>query len=356
MYDTDTASVSSALRSANSPVFTDATIRQIIQLSTAGNSTVTFTTATPSATGVVTVASGTDVAYVPTSGGTLTVNQAPPVVILQGTAGANLVVGNTTDTNTGTHLVVGSAGNDNIVLQGQTNYSVVLGTGNSTVVAGAGADTVTAGLGNATVVGGTSGHTIVKLTGAEADYTVTIVDGHAVINHTGPSGAAVQGAVSGAAAVAPNVSTDVSHVQYVQLDNNKALILAANEKQAAIASLFHAALGRDATATELQQWYDKGAAATVQAAAAALAATTEFQTLHGAQTDAAFINSLYVNMFGRAPEAAGLDYWTAALHAGASRAELAMDFAVIAGQHDAGTAVHVEAIVVGAVTIVPGIV
>jgi hypothetical protein len=58
-----------------------------------------------------------------------------------------------------------------------------------------------------------------------------------------------------------------------------------------------------------------------------IAGSAEFQALHGAQTNAAFVGSLYQDGLGRAPDPSGGAYYTGLLNGGASRASVLQDLA-----------------------------
>ena len=54
--------------------------------------------------------------------------------------------------------------------------------------------------------------------------------------------------------------------------------------------------------------------------------SAEFQTIYGTPNDAGFVNLLYLNVLGRAADAAGRQYWLDALAGGASRAQVLLGF------------------------------
>lgn len=344
MYESTIGTTTAALQSSNTAVFTDDTIARIIALSTKDNSTVNFETVTPDASGNTTVGAGAEVVLVSSSDTTVTKIIPPqnaPVVIFQGKGGIDATF---QDANAPQHVagvtdrvVVGSAGNDHIVIADAKNTQITLGTGNSTVTTGQGADTVVAGLGNSTVVGGTS-DSVVQLHGNAADYTVTVQGNHAIVtdNSTG-------------------THTDISKLQYVQLDNKDALIFADDTEQAAVSVLYHAALGRTADAAGLQYWLDLAAAGQeLYQIGNAMTASLEFNDEAGLSNNA-FVQNLYANTFDRAADAAGLDFWLGRLDAGATRGQLIAAFAEIAAQNIDQT-LTTEPIVVGQVTIIHDIV
>lgn len=344
MYEETKTNVTTALKSSSTAVFTDDTIAKILALTTKTDATVRFDTVAPDSSGNVTVAAGAEVVFV-TSSDTLKTTLTPPanapVVIFQGKGGvvATLNDGATTVKSAAgvvDRIVVGSSGADKIVVSDSKNSLITIGD-KDTVVAGGGDDTIVAAGGNSTVQGGT-GHAIVKLTGGEADYKVLAVNGHATVVNS-----------------LSNAVTDISKIQYVQLDNGKALVFANDTMQAAITTLYQTAFGHTADAGGLQFWFDSAAkGATLTQIANGFINSAEYKAL-GATTDSAFVNGLYLHTFGRAAEAAGLAYWTDALAHGTTRAQLITSFADIAAHNIDGT-VHTEATVVGSVTIVHNII
>jgi len=349
MYDSDTSTVTTALQNANPTVFSDATIANILALTTKANDTVVnFTSVKPSANGNVTVSAGAEVVLVDPSAFKTTVNLQntnAPVVVFQGRGGvvATINDGVTTPSSNQTHVdrvVVGSAGNDKIIVADAKNTSIVLGSGDSTVQTGGGVDTVQAGLGNSTIVGGSGDYAVVKLAGNATNYQVTAQNGHAIVKD-----------------LATNKTTDISKIQYVQLDNGNALVFAKNSVEGAVSTLYHTAMGRDADAGGLNYWFDavKGGA-TLKQVASFFVASNEFATKHAGESDVAFIQSLYQNTFNRAGEDAGVAYWQSQLANGQTRADLLVQFANIAIQNVMHTAPNQEAQVVGSVMIVQNII
>lgn len=345
-YESDTSAVTDALKSANTSVFTDATINAILNLATKDNTKVQFDQATPDANGNVTVAAGAEVVLVAASDTlqTITPPKNAPVVIFQGRGGvvATLNDGVTVPSSDPTkvdRIVVGSAGNDKIVVADARNTKIVLGSGDSSVVVGGGVDTVEAGLGNSTITGGSGDYAVVKLGGSATNYQVTVQNGHAVVTNK-----------------ATTKVTDISKIQYVQLDGGKALVFAQDTTEAAVTTLYETTFGRTADAGGLNYWFDLAkAGVSLSQIASAFTKTAEYADKANL-SDTDFVQSLYQNTFGRAGEAGGMQYWTDALQHGASRADLIAQFSQIAAHNIAGTAEHQEAQVVGSVTIVHNIV
>lgn len=347
MYDSDTSTVTDALKSANPVVFSDDTINKILNLTTkTGDTKVTFTDASPDAEGNVTVTAGAEVVFVASSDTDVTTIKPPvnaPVVIFQGKGGIITTLNDGVSVPAGDQtkvdrVVVGSAGNDKIIVADAKNTQVILGTGDSTVTTGHGVDTVEAGLGNSSIVGGSGDYAVVKLGGAPTNYTVTVNNGHAVVTNNTTSKV-----------------TDISKIQYVQLDSGKALVFAKDSVEAAISNLYHTAFGRDADAGGLDYWFDLGrGGASLKQIAEAFTHSAEF-VAQAALSNSDFVHGLYQHTFGRDGEDSGVSYWMDALAHGATRADLIVQFAQIGANNIAGT-IHTEAQVIGNVTIVTNII
>jgi hypothetical protein len=358
MYDSDTSTVTTALQGSSTAVFTDDTISKILALTTStGDSVIKIDNSpTIAANGAVTFAADTEVGFVQVTGSdqALNITGNTSTIILGGSGSANLTVGNPNDTvvsgiavgepnpsapqgagSTGVQrVIVTTAQADKITIVDAKNTHVTANDGD-TIVAGHGYDTVVAAQGDSTVEGG--GHTIVQLKGEDDDYTVTVEDGHAVVSNA-----------------ATGQDIDVSKVQYVQLDNYKALVFADNAKEAAVAHLYEALLGRDADFGGLEYWFNLANHGTSLAAIAdGFLKAAEYEG--EAQSDADFIASLYTHALGRdaAADADGSAFWVNSLEHGATRAQVAAAFAEAAANH----AENGEATVVGTnITIVDGIV
>lgn len=346
MYEETQDTATTALESASSVVFTADTIAEIIALATTTTDTqVTFDSVVPDASGNVTVAAGAEVVYVVTSDTAPTnvvLQQDMPVVVFQGAGGVIAEINDGTAANatnynaTPERVIVGSAGADNIVIADGRDTKVIIGGGDS-VVAGSGETTIVAGAGNCTITGGT-GNAIVQMTGSAADYTVTVVDGRAVVTNNTDGGAA-----------------DISNIQFVQLDGGEALIFANDANQTAIATLYETIFGRTAEGDGLNYWFDFAAnGATLNEIANRFMDSPEANAQN--ITDAEFVNNLYTNTFSRAGDAGGIAYWNDLLASGAiSRADCAASFSYVAGQNVAGT-MDTEASIVGNVTIITNII
>lgn len=360
MYDSNTSTVTAALTISNPAVFTSETVNQILELTTtAGTDTVVkFEQVVAPADGVVTVPAGTDVVIIASSDTvqtTITPPKNAPVLIFEGKGGVNVTLNDGVTagaagdaqgaTSEGTErVVIGSSGNDNFVISDAKDTLLTLGSGNSTVVTGKGIDTVVAGMGNATITGGNSDYSVVKLNALASLFSVTATNGHAVVKN-----------------IASGQVTDITKIQYVEVNGDDALIFANNNVEASIATLYETAFGRTADAAGLDHWFDLAkSGATLKQIADSLVTSAEFAP-RAAMTDTAFINSLYQSTFGRAGEEAGINYWLGAMHnQGATRADLVRSFAMVhtlnVAKDEQALASDLEATLVGNVTIVTGII
>jgi hypothetical protein len=96
---------------------------------------------------------------------------------------------------------------------------------------------------------------------------------------------------------------------------------------ASVARLYYAELGRAPDAAGLSYWTSKlGSGATLVDEASALARSTEFTATYGALDNTGFVSQLYENVLGRAADAAGLAVWTRQLAAGTSRGNVVVSF------------------------------
>jgi hypothetical protein len=93
--------------------------------------------------------------------------------------------------------------------------------------------------------------------------------------------------------------------------------------------LYNAAFSRLPDANGLENWINGNAAGTVTYASSAqsFSESQEFKNRYGSNvTDTQFITTLYNNVLGRAPDAAGLSHYQSLLAGGKSRGALLLDF------------------------------
>ncbi|HEY1043759.1 MAG TPA: DUF4214 domain-containing protein [Telluria sp.] len=336
MYEENSGGLTTALKEASAAVFTDEMIEQILSLSTSnGDTAVALEEIEVAAGGEVTVAAGTEVAYVTApANGPITLGDVP-VVLFQGTTGVDATFqGTGASDNAGIvgRVVVGTAGSDNIVIRDALNSQIAIGEGD-TVVTGAGWDTVVAGMGDSTVMGG-EGYAIVQLGGNRSDYVVTVGDnGEAIVTGGGSS-------------------TTITGIQYVALDGGDALILAKDEVEAAVSTLYETTFGRAADAYGLEFWFRMARnGVSLNDIAESFVNSAEYADVVGDITDSTFVNNLFKQTYGHDASAEDLVAYQAKLDAGSSRADLIEEFAAAAGELIADGS---GAEVVGSVTIIPG--
>lgn len=343
MYDSNAQTISNALTSASTTVFTQDTINDILSLvTTPTSSTVVVEQVTVANNGTVSVPAGTEVVFVTTSNTVLTNVAVPgsaPVVFFQGAGGVNATIGGPNPAATSgssaavvaddviQRIVVGTAGADTITIVDGKNTQVIAGD-KDVVKAGSGHTVVVAAQGSSTVVGGAD--TVVEAKGREGDFIVTVANGHAKISNA-----------------TTKVAVDMTGVNYVQLDNSDALIFAGNVKQAAVANLFQAVFGRTADANGLEYWFDQAdKGVSLKSIAQGFMASSEYTG--ATQTNAQFVNTLYQELLGRSADTSGSTFWLDKLSAGVSRADVAVAFA------NAASTTAGEITVVGTVTIIDG--
>ncbi|MCE3602890.1 DUF4214 domain-containing protein [Massilia sp. P8910] len=347
MYQLTSSATTTTLMNSSSTLFTQGTIDRILALTTALDNAVTFDTVIPDMNGQLPVSSSSEVLLVASSDTartTIAAGPSAPVTIFQGKGGVDARFEDARPTGlpdtVPERIVIGSTGNDKFVIADDRNTQLTLGTGNSTVSSiGTSYDTIVAGLGNSTIVGGTSGNAIVQLKGNASDYKVTVQDGHAIVSNLGTL-----------------KTTDISKIQYVQLDGGQALVLASDAKEASVSTLYSAALGRVADAKGLEFWMDAvRAGVSLESIAQGFLDSSEYKA-KPQLTDQQFLDGLYLHTFNRAPDAEGLAWWTNVLDSGVSRASVLAGFISVAGNSLDGTGNYIEPVVVGSVTVVHGIV
>lgn len=345
MYDSNTQALSDKLKAASSTVFTQETIDSILSLvATSTDTKVVVDTVDGANNGTVRPAAGTEVVFVNTSESSvtkLTVSANTPAVFFQGAGGVDATITTPPPSATGNQsaslphpdtiyrVVVGTAGADTITVADNKNTQIIAGD-KDVIKAGSGHTVVVAAQGSSTVIGGAE--TIVQAKGDDDDFTITVDGAHAKISNA-----------------STKIAVDLVNVSYVQLDNKQALIFADNVKQATVANLYQAVLGRTADFAGLDYWFDlvdKGVS--VKTIAQGFMASGEYKL--GALNNAQFVDALYHGMMGRNADAAGAQYWADALAHGVSRADVAIAFAEAAATSNGETSV------VGSVTIVPDII
>ncbi len=270
------------------------------------------------------------------------------VTVLQATAGGQVVGRWDNGVITGPALaawVAGSgaafeqaafAGADVFTLSNAAEYQNALGGndymdgrgGNDTLLGGAGNDTLLGGAGDNRLEGGDGNDLVAAGTGAD------VADGGAGADvflsaPTLRRQAQVQASGSTVTLTGPQPQGQDTLTAFERigfLDGVLHLDPAGAAGQ--VWRLYGAAFGRGAETTGLTGWVgalDAGAA-TLSGAAQGFLGSPEFAGRYGQLDEAGFVARLYANVLGRAPDAAGLEGWTARLANGASRADVLLGF------------------------------
>ena len=138
-----------------------------------------------------------------------------------------------------------------------------------------------------------------------------------------PSGLAYwQGALDAGTATQAQVLADLSESPENEADTPPS----ADAEQAA--RLYWAALGRAPDSAGLTYYTSQlsNGTATLAQEADTIAASPEFVSRYGSLDNTAFVNQLYLNVLGRAADASGLAAWTNALAGGSSRGSVVTGF------------------------------
>lgn len=210
-------------------------------------------------------------------------------------------------------VIAGSAGNDNFVVQDNSNSTIDGGQGNDTVIAAGGNDSVTAGQGNDSVNAG-SGFDTLNMVGK--DYDIVVQNGQLVIT-------------SKVNSTTEKTTTVAKNVEFITFgDNNTTgIAVVANEQEAQAQRLYKAIFNRDADRDGSQYWSEQVKNGfDLHSIAQCFIESPESQSM-GQLTDEQFVEKLYNNALGRPSDAAGKAYWLDQLATGAlDRASVALCF------------------------------
>lgn len=208
----------------------------------------------------------------------------------------------------------GSGAANTLVLGGNQHNEIQLGTGSSAAVGGDAGNTFTVGAGDDVVIGG-KGLDVVVLAATHAASTITPnADGSITVSSSTPGGAAADTVVN------------VERVQFA--DGTLALDFGAGQVAGEAYRIYQAAFGRTPDTAGLKYWVGvMDAGASLDAVAAAFVGSAEFQQAYGANAvNADVVTKFYANVLGRAPDAAGDQYWVGVLDDGAARGEVLAAF------------------------------
>lgn len=210
-------------------------------------------------------------------------------------------------------VIAGSAGNDNFVVQDNSNSTIDGGQGNDTVITAGGNDSITAGQGNDSVNAG-SGFDTLNMVGK--DYDIVVQNGQLVIN-------------SKVNSTTEKTTTVAKNVEFITFgDNNSTgIAVVANEQEAQAQRLYKAIFNRDADHDGSQYWSEQVKNGfDLHSIAQCFIESPESQSM-GQLTDEQFVEKLYNNALGRPSDAPGKAYWLDQLATGAlDRASVALCF------------------------------
>lgn len=210
-------------------------------------------------------------------------------------------------------VIAGSAGNDNFVVQDNSNSTIDGGQGNDTIITAAGNDSITAGQGNDTINAG-NGFDTLHMVGK--DYDIVVQNGQLVIN-------------SKVNSTTEKTTTVAKNVDFITFgDNNSTgIAVVANEQEAQAQRLYKAIFNRDADHDGSQYWSEQVKNGfDLHSIAQCFIESPESQSM-GQLTDEQFVEKLYNNALGRPSDAPGKAYWLDQLATGAlDRASVALCF------------------------------
>jgi hypothetical protein len=208
----------------------------------------------------------------------------------------------------GDDVLLGSPGDDG--LQGYA--------GNDAVSGAAGADRLDGGAGNDRLAGGPGNDTLLGGDGGADTASTGSLRRQATVSNPTAAGT-LTGFEGTDALVAIEAVGFLDGTEYFGPDT----------AGAGVQRLYLATLGRAADPVGLgaRSAALEGGATSARAVAADLVGSAEFAQRYGAPDNAGFVTVLYGNVLGRAPDAAGLNYWAGGLNSGAfTRPEVALAF------------------------------
>ncbi len=206
-------------------------------------------------------------------------------------------------------------GNDR--MDGRGGNDTLMGAGgNDTLLGGDGNDRIEGGDGDDLIVGGPGGDATHGGSGSDVFLTGAL---RRQVQVSGPAGSVTL--------LGPEGQDGVNAFERIAFADG---VLHLDPAGAAgqVWRLYGAAFGRGAETTGLTGWVGALDAGAVSLAGAArgFIGSAEFAQRYGQLDDAGFVARLYANVLGRAPDAAGLENWTARLANGASRADVLIGF------------------------------
>lgn len=222
----------------------------------------------------------------------------------------------------GTDRLVGGAGDDTLLGRGGDD-ALVGGAGADVLLGGDGGDLLDGGPGDDVADGG-DGTDVCVIRATRAQVSLSKAFG--VATAIGPEGR--------------DTITNVEALRFI--DGTVSFDPASTAGQ--VVRLYNAALGRSPDGGGLAYWAEAlQGGARLRALAGGFLDSAEFTRRYGWRDDAGFVDTLYQNVLGRAPDAGGSAYWTGQLASGAQdRADVLVGFSESA-ENKARTAAVLEA-------------
>ena len=221
-------------------------------------------------------------------------------VTVRGGEGRNFVTGDDASQN----IFLGA--DDDVLMGGGGNDIIGSAGGNDIIDGGSGDDILVGGIGNDRLVGGTGNNVLQGGRSTQGAWEFYLAaDGTLMARHE-------------TALFAPGQEERLALAELNESATELAFLGADKAMLSSLSLLYHAAFGRAPDLGGLAYWALGGA--TIGTTADYFLRSSEWQTASGtAMSDAAFVETVYDNAFGRAPDDAGLAYWTGKL-AGANGA------------------------------------
>jgi len=216
------------------------------------------------------------------------------------------------------------------------------GTGNDLLDGGDGNDLLVGGSGNDTIAAGAGNDLVLGLVGTDA------IDGGPGIDGLEMGGVLRQYQVSGDAKAGGSVVGPEGSATLVGMENlawvDGRLTFDPADPFAQVYRLYFAALDRGPDTLGINYWSAAlQAGATLTDVSNAFVTSPEFLALYGGLDNAQFVERLYLNAFDRAPDPAGFDYWVGQLDAGLSRGQMVAEIS----ESPEHVAKHIQAVNAG---------
>ncbi len=252
------------------------------------------------------------------AGSTLQLNNVDFAAIVgaatvRGGEGRNFVTGDDSSQN----IFLGA--DDDVLMGGGGNDIIGSAGGDDLLDGGSGDDILVGGIGNDRLIGGTGNNVLQSGRSTQGAWEFYLAaDGTLMARHE-------------TALFEPGQHERLAFDELNASARELAFLGADKPMLSSLSLLYHAAFGRAPDLGGLAWWALGGA--TLETAATQFLASAEWQAAGGAAlSDTAFIEAVYDNAFGRAPDNAGLDYWIARMTGSAdapamSRAEVLLEIA-----------------------------